>query len=294
MDNNGTSKTYGIIGWPVEHSLSPVFQTRFLASNHIDAVYVPFAVAPELLAQRMQELWAADVQGLNVTVPHKESIVAMVEVDADAKRIGAVNTVRRSGQGWQATNTDWRGFKAVVEGLNVDMQGKQVLLFGAGGTSRAVLHALNALKVGSVIICNRNPDRLARLIAFAEKTYPDLRCEALAWQQAEVSAACQHATLLINTTSIGLQAEQIFPFTLSGEGIAMDAVYRPDGNTAFVAAAALAGRSGVDGLPMLVAQGAASFAWWHDCDAPDVAQALQYMQRHLGREIVALPGWVNN
>jgi len=287
-------KTYGIIGWPVEHSLSPIFQTRFLESHDINAVYLPFAVAPELLTQTMQKLWDSNVQGFNVTVPHKELIVSMLEADTDAKRIGAVNTVRRGAKGWEASNTDWRGFKAVVEGLNVDMQGKRALLFGAGGTSRAVLHALNALKLSKVIICNRNPDRLAKLIAFTEKTYPDLSCEALAWQQDDVSAACQRASLLINTTSIGLKAEQSFPFMLSGQGIALDAVYRPDGNTAFVTAAALAGRTGVDGLPMLVAQGAASFAWWHDCDAPNVAQALQYMQRYLGREIVALPGWVNS
>ncbi|MBL4774566.1 MAG: shikimate dehydrogenase [Mariprofundus sp.] len=294
MDSDIAKKTYGIIGWPVKHSLSPIFQTRFLASYNIDAVYLPFAVAPELLAQHMQDLWEADVQGFNVTVPHKESILPLVEADADAQRIGAVNTVRRSAQGWQACNTDWRGFKGVVEGLGVDIAGKQALLFGAGGTSRAVLHALHALSVAKVMICNRNADRLANVMAFAQQSYPDLNCEAVPWQQDAVSAACQNAPLLINSTSIGLQAGQTFPFILSGQGMAMDAVYRPDGYTAFVNAAALAGRSAVDGLPMLVAQGAASFAWWHACDVPDIAQALHQMQQHLGREVTLLPGWVNS
>jgi len=293
MNINGATKTYGIIGWPVEHSLSPVFQSRFIQANHLNAVYIPFAVAPELLMQAMHGLSALGVEGFNVTVPHKESIFDMVEADADAKKIGAVNTVRRRAGAWQATNTDWRGFKAVVEGLDVDVQGKTALLFGAGGTSRAVLHALSELKLGKVSICNRNPERLAALIGVAQETYLDLNLQPLGWQQDDVSAACQQAALLINTTSIGLKPEQVFPFKLSGDGIAIDAVYRPDGHTAFVNAAASAGRMVVDGLPMLIAQGAAAFAWWHDCEKPDSTQALRQMQLDLDRDIAALPGWVN-
>ncbi len=298
MQINGATTTYGIIGWPVEHSLSPVFQARFIQSNHLNAVYIPFAVTPELLKQAMQGLSVLGVEGFNVTVPHKESVFGMVEADADAKKIGAVNTVRRSTAGWQATNTDWRGFKAVVEGLDVDVLGKKALLFGAGGTARAVLHALAELKLDKVLICNRNPDRLAAFISLAQESYPDLNVQSLLWQQDDVSAACQEASLVINTTSIGLKADQIFPFVLScngmsGDGIGIDAVYRPDGNTAFVKAAVSAGRTAVDGLPMLIAQGALAFAWWHDCEVPDFTQALHQMQLDLGRDIAVLPGWVN-
>jgi len=290
---NGKTKTYGIIGHPVEHSLSPCFQNRFLQAQHSNALYIPFTVQPELLSDCVAGLWALGVEGFNVTVPHKESIFSMVAADADAQRIGAVNTVRRSGDHWQATNTDWRGFKAVVEGLQVDMAGQSALLFGAGGTSRAVLHALAQLHVGTVMICNRNQERLAALMQVAHEHYPDLHCEALAWQQESVSKACEHAALVINTTSIGLQAGQVFPFVLSGAGVAIDAVYQADGNTAFIHAAALAGRTGIDGLPMLIAQGAAAFAWWHDCAQPDMAHALQQMQCDLKRDVVALPGWEN-
>jgi len=292
MNINGSTKTYGIIGWPVEHSLSPLFQSRFIQSNHMNAVYVPFSVAPELLTQAMQGLWALGVEGFNVTVPHKESVFKMVEADTDARKIGAVNSVRRSADGWHATNTDWRGFKSVVDASGLDMLGEEVLLFGAGGTSRAILHALNALKIGKVHICNRNPDRLAGLIRFAKEAYPTLHCQPLDWQQSEVSRTCSGARLLINSTSIGLKADQEFPFTLSGDGIAIDVVYRPDGKTAFVEAARLVGRASVDGLPMLIAQGAAAFAWWHDCDTPDVTQALHQMHLSLGREPMILSGWM--
>jgi len=294
MNINGTTKTYGIIGWPVEHSLSPIFQSRFIQSKNINAVYVPFSVAPELLTQAMQGLWALGVEGFNVTVPHKESIFQMVDADADAKKIGAVNTVRRSTEGWQATNTDWRGFKAVVDALGMDMSGKEALLFGAGGTSRAVLHALSELNVSTVHICNRNPERLAVLVDVAREVYPTLNVQPLAWHQDDVQRACSQADLLINTTSIGLKAGQDFPFLLSGEGVAIDAVYRPDGKTTFVQAATLAGRSAVDGLPMLIAQGAAAFAWWHHCEMPEFAPALQQIQCDLGRDPISLSDWISS
>jgi len=291
MKIDGTTTTYGIIGWPVEHSLSPLFQSRFLHQRNINAVYLPFAVAPELLVQAMDGLWALGVQGFNVTVPHKQAVFQMVKADVDARLIGAVNTVRRGEGGWQGTNTDWSGFAAVIDGLKADIRDEQVLLFGAGGTSRAVLHALAQLQPAQVNICNRNPDRLASLMASVQISYPDLNCAALPWRQGAVSLACADSRLLINTTSIGLKSEQDFPFRLSGSGAAIDAVYRPDGNTAFVEAASHAGRLCVDGLPMLIAQGAAAFSWWHGCKSPDNSATLRYMQQHLDRKIVALPGW---
>jgi len=292
MKIDGTTKTYGIIGWPVKHSLSPLFQMRFLQQMEGNAVYVPFAVEPARLDQAMDGLWALGVQGFNVTVPHKEAVFQMVDVDADARLIGAVNTVRRGESGWQACNTDWRGFKAVVEGLQADIKGRHVMLFGAGGTARAVLHALARLQPARVSICNRSAERLATLIASAQASYPDLNCEPVLWQQDRVSALSADACLLINTTSIGLHPEQAFPFSLAGSGAAIDVVYRPDGQTAFIAAASQTGRACVDGLPMLIAQGAASFAWWHGCDSPDCSQSLRYMQHHLGHKAIALPGWV--
>lgn len=291
MKIDGATTTFGIIGWPVKHSLSPLFQTRFLQQYQLNAAYLPFAVAPDLLVQAMDGLWALGVQGFNVTVPHKESVFQMVDADADARLIGAVNTVRRGENGWQATNTDWAGFKSVVEALQVELEGQQVLLFGAGGTSRAVLHALAAMHPAQVNICNRNPERLAGLIASAQVSYPDLNCVPVPWQQHAVSTASVQSCLLINTTSIGLQSEQGFPFSLSGQGAAIDAVYRPDGHTAFIEAGLKAGRVSVDGLAMLVAQGAAAFAWWHDCDSPDCSRTFQYMQQYLGRTHCYLPGW---
>ncbi len=291
MKIDGMTKSYGIIGWPVKHSLSPRFQMHFLQQARCNAAYLPFAVAPDLLAPAMEGLWALGVQGFNVTVPHKESVFQMVDADADARLIGAVNTVRRAESGWQATNTDWLGFKAVIDGLNVDIEGRQVLLFGAGGTARAALRALADLRPGAVHICNRSSERLAALLASARDAYPELNCQPLSWRQSEVREVSADSSLLMNTTTIGLNTNQDFPFVLNGSGAAIDAVYQPDGATAFVRAAMASGRRSVDGLPMLIAQGAASFAWWHDCDSPDCNRTLDYMQQSLGRDRVGLPGW---
>ncbi|GAV20861.1 shikimate dehydrogenase [Mariprofundus micogutta] len=291
MKIDGTTKTYGIIGWPVKHSLSPLFQTTFLQQNDINAAYLPFAVAPDLLADAMSGLWALGIEGFNVTVPHKETVFQMVSADADAMLIGAVNTVKRSEEKWVATNTDWRGFLAVIEGLEFASAGQSALLFGAGGTARAVLHALAQSELETVYICNRNPDRLAGFIAFAKENYPHLNCHEIAWQQDAVTTACRDSALLVNTTSIGLQDGHRFPFDLSaGAGVAIDAVYKPDGQTAFVHAASVA-REVVDGLPMLIAQGAEAFAWWHDCNRPDCSAALAQIETFLGRESLQLPGW---
>jgi len=293
MEINGSTKLYGIIGWPVKHSLSPVFQASFLEQQQINAAYLPFAVAPDLLPQALEGLFALGVEGFNVTVPHKESVFQLVSADEDARLIGAVNTVRRGVDGWEATNTDWRGFKAVIEGLEVPVRDKRALLFGAGGTARAVLHALAALGLDAVHICNRNPERLAGFVEFARSNYPDLACEPVGWEQESVTSACADAVLLVNTTTIGLASEQQFPFVLSGAGMAIDAVYKPDGHTAFCRASE-GTRSAVDGLPMLIAQGAESFAWWHGCSRPNCSSALNSIEKHFGRAPVNMPGWQVN
>jgi len=291
MKIDGTTKTYGIIGWPVKHSLSPVFQSDFLQQSSINAVYLPFAVAPDLLEAAMDGLWALGVEGFNVTVPHKESVFQMVSADEAARLIGAVNTVKRVESGWVATNTDWLGFSAVVDGLGLETAGRSALLFGAGGTAKAVLHALAQMQLECIYICNRNPDRLAGFISAAQVAYPELKCRAVSWQQDDVTAACRASELLINTTSIGLQDGQGFPFEISAaSGVAIDAVYKPDGRTAFTLAAS-AHCKVVDGLPMLIAQGAEAFAWWHDCSRPDCSMALAQVEQLLGREALQMPGW---
>jgi len=279
---SGKTRVYGIIGDPVAHSLSPLFQSRFIAQAKLDAVYVPFHVRPGCVARALDGLLALGVQGFNVTVPHKQSVLDMLDADADAVRIGAANTVKRYNDGWLAVNTDWLGIRDVLSGLGLDMEHTEVLIFGAGGTARAVVHALVHMHTARLAVCNRGQPRLQEFLSHISENYPGLRAEPIAWEQQEVSRASAAAPLLINTTSIGLGGEaRTFPFALAGEGTALDAVYTADGITPFVRAAGEAGRQAMDGLALLVAQGAAAFRFWHDRQ-PDSLQTLRWLEERLG------------
>jgi len=291
MNIGGNTKVFGIIGNPVEHSLSPSFQNRFLDQSGIDAVYVPFCTSKSDIVRALEGLWAVGVEGLNITVPHKEMVLRQVEADTDAVCIGAVNTIRRQASGWHGTNTDWQGFRDVLHGMGMDVEGTEVLLFGAGGTARAVLHALAREKVKKISICNRSEDRLHAFIRHARKTYPKLTVAIVAWNQTAVTEACERVVLMANTTSIGLGGkDECFPFRLSGGGVALDAVYAQDGNSAFVCAAEKTGHKAMDGLPMLLAQGVSSFYYWHGIK-PARMIVLRWLEARLGREPAALPGW---
>jgi shikimate dehydrogenase len=293
VEISGKTKVFGIMGFPVEHSLSPIFQAEFFRQFSIDGVYVPFAVAPERVCEALAGLMAIGVEGFNVTVPHKESVCEWVRGDEDAEMIGAVNTVRRGDDdAWEATNTDWRGFAGVLQGLDAEVKGAEVLLFGAGGTARAVLHALGRLGASLVHVCNRSQERLAALLAHAGERYPAMRFQPVAWEQSAVDAAAVASRVVINTTSIGM-GEQAgpFTFTLQGEGVAIDTVYAPRGLTPFCDAAMRVGRQAVDGLPMLVAQGAESFAFWYPDKHPDRLATLRWLEHRLGRDKAPMTGW---
>lgn len=288
---SGKTSIYGIIGDPVAHSLSPMFQSQFIAEAGLDAVYVPFHVQTDNLAKAMDGLLALGVQGFNVTVPHKQTAFNMLDVDADAMKIGAVNTVKRHDGGWRAVNTDWLGICDVLSGLGLNMARTDVLMFGAGGTARAVVHALAHMHTARLAICNRGQPRLQELLSHISRNYPGLHVENIAWEQEAVSEASATAPLLINTTSIGLGLNtSAFPLALAGGGMALDAVYAANGMTPFVGAAGKAGRQAMDGLALLVAQGAASFRFWHD-KQPAGLPALRWLEETLGHSPAILPAW---
>jgi len=283
MEVTGKTSVFGIIGDPVAHSLSPLFQARFAAQHGIDAVYVPLRVTAEHVAAALDGLWAANVQGLNVTVPHKESVAALVQADDAATAIGAVNTLRRGPHGWQGTNTDWQGVRDALHHLGGDLSGSEALLIGAGGTARAVLHALAAGSARQVHICNRSPERLSSLLRHASLTYPGMQINEVGWETPSVEACALRCPVVINTTSIGLEEpDTAFPFAIGGTGVALDAVYAPNGRTPFVTAAHQGGRTAFDGLPMLLAQGAASFEWWHGVQV-EMETVMAWMEERLGR-----------
>ncbi len=284
----GSTTTYGIIGWPVRHSLSPLFQNHLIMQRQLNACYIPFPVAPENLETALHGLRNSGVRGLNVTIPHKTEVCQLVAADTAARTIGAVNTLKPTDTGWQACNTDYLGIQAVLQGLQATTE--RAMIFGAGGTSRAAIHALAVMGCQHLVLTNRTRARAEQLQQHVQTCYPAITCEVIDWQADAVAACVAHIELCINCSSIGLHAEDHFPFAINGHGVAMDAVYRSDGHTAFCQQAA--NRQCCDGLPMLIAQGVASFAWWHETEtAPDPLPTLRWVEKQLGRVPASLPGW---
>ncbi|MDX8413229.1 MAG: shikimate dehydrogenase [Mariprofundales bacterium] len=295
----GTTAIYGIMGQPVAHSLSPLFQNWFLRQHRINAAYLPLPVdnaasLPTVLAG----LHSCGIAGFNVTVPYKEAVAKIVDCDDDARAIGAINTVRRTSDGWQACNTDYIGIQQVLTALLGTTEACEVVLFGAGGTARAVLHGCNQIGIKKIGLCNRTASRAEALVKHSKNEYYQTVIEPIAWNQSSVSSACQRAAMVINTTTIGLHNHDPFPFNIppcrgAKQGAAFDAVYRPNGITSFTTAASRQGRRAIDGLPLLIAQGVASFYYWHQLSI-DRQLALNDMCQQLQRTPCVMNSWGNN
>ncbi len=263
MNLTGRAEVYGVIGYPVKHSLSPVFQNSAFSYLGIEAVYVPFEVKPGDLKEAVLGLKKAGVRGLNVTVPHKESVLEIADrLSEDVKAIGASNTLVLSEEGIEAYNTDWLGFLKAVEEI-VSLEGRRVLLLGAGGSARAVAYALKC-KNCRVYVWNRTYERAERL------------AESFGLEPVESpEKALKDVEIIINTTSVGLDGKgTLFDYTLiEPEHTVIDLIYT---DTPLIRTAREKGCLYQNGFPMLVYQGAESFRIWTGCEPP-----LKVMKRAL-------------
>ena len=268
---SGKARIAGVIGWPVSHSRSPRLHGYWLAENSIDGAYVPLPVAPENLETAVRGLAAAGLAGVNVTIPHKEAVLALCNhVDDTARRIGAANLLVFRDGGIEGRNTDAFGFMANLKETAPGWSAAApVLLLGAGGAARAVAVGLLDAGVTELRLCNRNRARAETLAA--EIGGP---ISVLAWE--DRVAGLDGASLLVNSTSLGMTGQP--PLELSLDGLANDAVvadlvYSPL-ETALLAAARARACTGVDGLGMLLHQARPSFAAWFGVD-PQVSDGLR-------------------
>ena len=261
----GGARLAGIMGWPVAHSLSPRLHGHWLRRYRIDGAYVPLPVPPERLEQALRALPALGFAGANLTIPHKEAAVSLVDRRSPAaERIGAVNTVVVEADGTlSGDNTDAFGFVAALSESPVGWQaaaGPAVVL-GAGGAARAVAVALLDAGAPEVRLLNRTPDR-ARALADALGG----PIHAVDWP--ERAAALAGATLLVNTTSLGMRGQPPLVLALDAlprSALVTDAVYTPL-ITPLLAAARARGNPVVDGLGMLLHQARPGFRAWFGVD----------------------------
>jgi len=263
---NGRTKLVGVMGWPVEHSLSPQMHNAAFAALGYNCCYVPLAVPPDRLPQAVAGLAALGFVGSNVTVPHKQAVWACVdELSEEAQAVSAVNTLIRREDRWVGGNSDIPGFLMSLEEEGFLPQGKRALVLGAGGAARGIVYAL-ARAGAQVTLLNRTVERGEALAREISRLLPGQSLEARPLLPEELARARDDVELLVNTTPLGMwprveaspwPEELPCPAHLTG----FDLVYNPL-RTRLLAQAQEAGAKAIGGLKMLVYQGAISFRWW--------------------------------
>jgi shikimate dehydrogenase len=276
MSLTGSAKLAGVMGWPVAHSRSPALHGFWLAERGIDGAYLPLAVLPENLRRALQALPVLGFAGCNITIPHKEQALDIVdEIEPSARRAGAINTVVINPRGRLiGSNTDGFGFleslRAAVPGWTARSGGAVVL--GAGGAARAVVAALLDDGAPEIRLVNRTPARatsLAKALGGIVHGVPwEHRAEALAG-----------AALLVNATSLGMDGQPALELALDAlptDAVVNDIVYVPL-ETELLRAARARGNRAVDGLDMLLHQARPGFAAWFGVEpqvTPELRRAL--------------------
>lgn len=269
----GKTKLLGVIGYPIEHSLSPVMHNAAIAALGKDYAYLPFAIAPKDLSQAIAGFQAIGVQGFNVTIPHKQSILPLLaEVTPIAQAIGAVNTVWPTDQGWSGTNTDVEGFLAPLRSQPQVWQSTHAVILGNGGAARAVVAGCAQLGVAQIQVVGRNLEKLTEFSKSWKNSPLAVNLSVHSWKA--MPELLPTAGLLINTTPIGMAPHaEASPLTatelknLPTDAIVYDLIYTPR-PTQLLQLAQVQGARTIDGLEMLIQQGAVALRQWLQTPAP--------------------------
>ncbi|MBU7586681.1 MAG: shikimate dehydrogenase [Nostoc sp. TH1S01] len=284
----GTTKLLGVIGHPVEHSLSPMMHNAAIATLGLDYVYLPFAIAPENLEIAIAGFAAIGVTGFSVTIPHKQAIMPLLsEITPVAQAIGAVNTVTRKNHQWIGTNTDIEGFIAPLQTTyQQDWSQKVAVILGNGGAARAVVVGCYQLGFAEIYVVGRNEQRLRKFRDSWGSSPIAEKLQVYTW--GSLAKLIPQANLLVNTTPIGMYPKvEDSPLSaaemadLPQGAIAYDLIYIPQ-PTQFLQQAQKQGAIAIDGLEMLVQQGAAALKIWLQTENVPVDVMRQALCQHLG------------
>jgi shikimate dehydrogenase len=271
------TKRVVLIGHPVAHSLSGAMQQAAFDELGIDARYELWDKAPIELADAVGELRTDDFLGANVTIPHKERVVPMVDrLTEEASATGAVNTITREGKRLVGHNTDVAGLKVALDKLvGRQKMPKQAVILGAGGGSRAVVYGLIREGFQRIVVFNRHLHRAEGLVKHFGRTAAHMELRAMPWHDSILESEIAKTKVLINATSIGLtsDASPIPAEFLNDELLVLDLIYA---KTRLLRDAHAAGATTLDGELMLLHQGAAAFTLWTGQPAP-----LELMQTKL-------------
>ena len=295
MPISGTTKLLGVIGNPIAHTFSPVMHNAAIAQLGLDYCYVAFEVIPTDLTTALAGFAAIGVVGYSVTIPHKQVIIPLIEhVSPLARAVGAVNTVWKTPTGWHGTNTDIPGFVAPLAAIERDWGQTTAIVLGNGGAARAVVAGCHQLGCGEIHVFGQTAAKLAEFGAswqgielgtIAQDVPVPVELETHAWDEL-ASFIDRDRLLLVNCTPIGMypktanspvSAEMMTK--IGSDSIAYDLIYTPR-PTKFLQLAQECGILAIDGLEMLIQQGAIAFELWLHQPAP-IEMMRQALLQHL-------------
>jgi shikimate dehydrogenase len=268
-----------VIGDPVTHSFSPQMQNAALKEAGIPAQYTRVLLREDELQDGLELFRRNDFIGLNVTLPHKESVVSLTdEVDSDAGEVGAINTIAVRDRKLVGFNTDGVGFsRAIRDEFSVDLRDLRVLVLGAGGAARAIAFECARQDCERLVIASRTRPKAEHLVRKLQRFFagprvlgPVARLQAIAWDESELRMQIPHTDLVVNATPVGLQRSDHSPVPghlLAPHLMIFDTTYGA-GRSSLLTAAAAMGARGVNGVSMLVHQGTRAFELWFGREAP--------------------------
>ncbi len=270
MNINAQTTLVGVMGWPIRHSLSPQMHNAAFDALGLNWRYLAFEVPPGEVGAAVAGLRALGFRGCNVTVPHKEAVIPFLDrVPQQVRQFGAVNTLiierdRDGGVAVRGENTDVQGFILSLRQSGFEPQGKRILVVGAGGGARGVIYSLCQAGAAAITVLNRTPERAAALVADLTQHAAPISLQAGPLDTLPDQATA--ADLLVNTTTVGMWPHadaSIWPdhTPIPAHLAVCDLVYRPI-ETRLLRQARAVGAQAIDGLGMLIAQGALSFQMW--------------------------------
>jgi len=271
---------YGIIGYPLDHSFSPVIHNQAFKNLKIEACYEKYQIAPQDFPKNIPLLKSSDIMGFNVTVPYKQKIIPYLdEIEPIAKKVGAVNTIKKIGNKWIGYNTDLYGFLLPLQNhINVI---KSILVIGAGGAANAVCYALlsESAIVKKIDIVNRTKDKAQSLCS---KLKTEFNIEFESYELNEVLKDCQKYDLIVNTTNVGMgELKDKYPIKIDNlirvSTIVYDLIYNPK-QTLLLESANNQKLKTINGLLMLIGQAGQSFKIWTGQEYPQniISEKLFY------------------
>ncbi|MFW9829224.1 MAG: shikimate dehydrogenase [Promethearchaeota archaeon] len=251
----------GVIGHPIEHSMSPIMHNAAIRDLNLDYIYLAFDIPPNNLKDAIKGIRALNIKGINVTLPHKEKVMQFLDnIDVIAQKINSINAIKNEDGLLTGKNFDSEGAKEALLNAGCTLSGKKVIILGAGGAAKAISYSL-ALEAEKIVIINRTEDRAKRLVSELKK----FNIESKKYNEETIREEIKNADILINATPVGMfpsmETTPISRNLLHSGLFVFDLIYNPL-ETQLLKDSKEIGCRVLGGLDMLVYQGALAFEWW--------------------------------